>query len=189
VRAVLEQEAAAAGPGRNGSADLVQKLAGMPDAERGRVLLDLVRGAAAAILGYSSPEELPANRAFREVGFDSVTAVELRNRLRTATGLSLPAALVFDHPTPAAIARHLGAELFGDARADADPDAELQATLAAIPVARLRRAGLLEMVLRLADGDQPEPAAAPAPGSDLDNLDGESLLRLVHGSPADGPTN
>jgi acyl carrier protein len=195
VRAALEpEESTGDGAGGNGSGGLAQRLAGMPDAERGRVLLDLVRGSAAAILGYESAEELPANRAFREVGFDSVTAVELRNRLRAATGLSLPAALVFDHPTPAAIARHLTAELFGETPAGGDPaggepDAQIRAVLAAIPVARLRQAGLLDMVLRLADGGEPAADTTPASTSDLDSLDGESLLRLVHGSTTDGPTN
>ncbi|MFD4509259.1 SDR family NAD(P)-dependent oxidoreductase [Streptomyces sp. NPDC058457] len=113
--------------GRGARPALVRSLSALPDAERLRHLTDRVRAEAAAVLGHASPDALADGKAFRELGFDSLTAVELRNRLAALTGLKLPATLVFDHPTPTALAAHLHGAISG-AQAARPPVATAQAT-------------------------------------------------------------
>jgi acyl transferase domain-containing protein/acyl carrier protein len=185
-RALSAGDEPPAGDGGSTAPPLRQRLDSMATAERDRALLEAVRAEASATLGHDADDAVPVTRAFRDVGFDSVTAVELRNRLRTALGLPLPAALVFDHPTPAALAQHIGSLLFGAApgrpvenRAD-DPDAEIRDVLASVPISRLRKAGLLDMLLKLATAEAVETGTGPDEGEEsLDDMDAESLLRLA----------
>ncbi|GLY16593.1 hypothetical protein Kisp01_36080 [Kineosporia sp. NBRC 101677] len=96
---------------RDAGSALGQRLAGLPEAEQDRVISDLVRTWVAGVLGHASPEEVDLDWPFGELGFTSLMAVELRDRLNAATGLRLSATLAFDHPTPAAVARHLRSRL------------------------------------------------------------------------------
>ncbi len=99
---------------------LRQRLATLSDSDQRALMTDLVRTHVAVVLGHPGPAEVPEDAEFVDAGFDSLTAVELRNRLAAATDLRLPATLVFDHATPAALAEHLRTEI---ARAAAEPTA------------------------------------------------------------------
>ncbi|MGW1223890.1 type I polyketide synthase [Streptomyces sp. NPDC002530] len=115
-----ESERAAAG--------LRARLDGAGAAERGRVLLGLVRTHVAAVLGHDSVAVVETDLAFRDMGFDSLAAVELRKRLTAAAGCALPATLIFDYPTPRAVAAFL-AERLESETGGGDRAAELLAEL------------------------------------------------------------
>jgi polyene macrolide polyketide synthase len=153
-------------------------LAGLSVQEQQDQLLRLVTTQIATIADHRGPLIDPA-RPFRELGFDSLMTVELRNRLATATGLTLPATLVFDHPTPVALAGHLHNRLAPAAQQDPGfTDADIRRALTTIPLERLRQAGLVDTLLRLADS----PLAGEAPGSsdaDIDEMATDELIRMA----------
>jgi acyl transferase domain-containing protein/acyl carrier protein len=121
-----------------GGPTLGQRLAGVAEANRGRVVLDVVRTHVAAVLGHASGDAIGPDRLFTDLGFDSLTAVDLRNRLNAVSGLRLPATLVFDYPTPVALAERLCSELVTDEAPSTRPvfselDA-LEGLLSAVPL-------------------------------------------------------
>ncbi|WP_208972943.1 type I polyketide synthase [Streptomyces malaysiensis] len=148
------------------TSSLVDSLRDVPQAEQNRLLLRLVCGQAATVLGHSSGESIGPLQSFQEVGFDSLGAVNLRNSLHVATGLRLPATLVFDYPTPDAVVGFLRSELLTETGDDLEGrEDDLRRVLAQVPLSRLREAGLLDTLLSLGgsvDGSVPE-AATPEP--------------------------
>ncbi|WP_030192340.1 beta-ketoacyl reductase, partial [Streptomyces violaceorubidus] len=108
------RRAAAREGARRQDRSLAARLGELEPAERVEVVLGLVREHTAAILGYAGADGVEAELTFRELGFDSLTGIELRNRLASATGMRLPATLVFDHPSPVELARHIVTEAVGD---------------------------------------------------------------------------
>ncbi|MEV5714349.1 type I polyketide synthase [Amycolatopsis mediterranei] len=184
AKAILQ---AAQDDGEDGdtASSLADSLRAVPDAEQNRILLKLVRGHASTVLGHSSAEGIGPRQAFQEVGFDSLAAVNLRNSLHAATGLKLPATLIFDYPTPEALVGYLRVELLREADDGLDGrEDDLRRVLAAVPFARFKEAGVLDTLLGLADTDT-EPGtdaetteAAPA-ADDAELIDALDISGLV----------
>ncbi|MEV6127895.1 type I polyketide synthase [Streptomyces violaceusniger] len=187
VRAPARRRTVAAGAADTGGPSLARRLAGLAEAEREKAVLDLVRGQAAAVLGFPDAEAVGATRGFLEQGFDSLTAVELRNRLNAASGLRLAPTLLFDHPTPELVARQLLAQLAGSVAAeggavsDAARDEAAGAEPSAVFGAMMREAGQLgkqeEFTRLLMDVSRFRPSFASA--TELDKT--PALVRLSRG--------
>ncbi|WP_155725360.1 type I polyketide synthase, partial [Mycobacterium avium] len=165
---------------------LLQRLEGLPEDEQQAVLLDLVRSNIATVLGSSSPEAIHPDRAFQELGFDSLTAVEMRNRLKAATGLALSPTLIFDYPNSAALAGYMYRELVGTSEqptaAAAPGEAEIQRVVGSIPVKRLRQAGVLELLLALANestGTAQSATPAVTTEKDIADMDLDDLVNAA----------
>ncbi|WP_443050286.1 SDR family NAD(P)-dependent oxidoreductase [Streptomyces sp. NBC_00236] len=169
----------------SGAAAFRRRMDALTDEERADQVLDLVRAHAAAILGYAGSSAIEPDRAFKELGFDSLAAVEFRNGLAQATGLRPPATLVFDYPNSLALAQYLAEELRPDSQSDDEAVGEerVRRILQGIPLSRLRDAGLMEVLFELA-GAHDEPVD-PAEGTDenspesIDSMDAESLISMA----------
>ncbi|MGW3433442.1 type I polyketide synthase, partial [Streptomyces melanosporofaciens] len=187
VRAAARRRTVAAGAADTGGPSLARRLAGLAEAEREKAVLDLVRGQAAAVLGFPDAEAVGATRGFLEQGFDSLTAVELRNRLNAASGLRLAPTLLFDHPTPELVARQLLAQLAGPVAAEGGAVSDAARTEAAgaepsaVFGAMMREAGQLgkqeEFTRLLMDVSRFRPSFAGA--AELDKA--PVLVRLSRG--------
>ncbi|MEU4618153.1 type I polyketide synthase [Streptomyces umbrinus] len=171
---------------------LAERLAGTSRSERTAVLADVLRTDIAAVLGHGDTAAIVFDRSFRELGFDSLSAVELRNRLTAATGLRLPATVVFDHPTPQALAAHLVREMPGSETAVLDTLDRLHDQLddalgaAADDDLRTRVTRRLESLLAtLTENEQPgladsgPAAAAEAVGDRLRTASDDELFALL----------
>jgi NAD(P)-dependent dehydrogenase (short-subunit alcohol dehydrogenase family) len=180
-----DAQAALATPAAGGAASpLSARLAGAGAAERDRIVLEVVCRQVAGTLGHPSPNGIDPERAFQELGFDSLTAVDLRNRLSAATGMALPTTLAFDHPTPAVLAAHLRATVEGPegARDDSLGGTAEERALASI--------GELESILPGLNGDDALreqlghrlrtllTACVPA-GGDLADASADELFDLI----------
>ncbi|MES4904978.1 MULTISPECIES: type I polyketide synthase [unclassified Streptomyces] len=186
-------QAALDAPDEEGSESLTalrERLAAQAPEARAGTLLALVRSHVAGALRYPAAESVDPDQPFKELGFDSLAAVEFKNRLRGAIGLSLPATLVFDYPTPTALAGHLVTQVLPE-EPEAEPVAahldEIEAALAALDADDPRRSGLthrLRVLLWRYDEGQgagdggPEPAEATG-GDDLEAASADEMFALI----------
>jgi acyl carrier protein len=181
VKAPARRGAAAEQPGPAGFRD---RLAALPATERERFAVEFVRSHAAAVLGHRSAQPVPADEAFRDLGFDSLTAVELRNRLKAATGLPLPATLVFDHPSPRVLAAFLVGQLAGERAEPVLPAQEqldrLDAVLAAIARERPGDQRVADRLRRVLDEWTGHRAGVThRPAADLASASVEDLMAYI----------
>ncbi|MGA7704027.1 MAG: type I polyketide synthase [Solirubrobacteraceae bacterium] len=168
---------------RSDSGSLPRRLASMSEDERRVTLETLVCAEVARVLGHSSAQSVDLDSPFKDLGFDSLTGIELRNRLNAATGLRLSATTIFDYPTPAGLAEHLDSAIapsVGEA-AGVDPrEVEIRNLLASIQLSDLRDAGLLDALIDLAgSGGVDQARAGGRTGAEIDAMDVEELVALA----------
>ncbi|CAM4434145.1 Beta-ketoacyl-acyl-carrier-protein synthase I [Mycobacterium basiliense] len=171
--------------------------------QRHELLAELVCEQAALVLGQSTSDDIRPENTFKELGFDSLTAVELRNRLKATTGLALSPTLIFEHPTPAEMARELGGLLDAKHRPQSESnhteafgsdDERLLSIVNSIPISDLRAAGLLDPLLRLAEHREKPAPERKENGSEqieqiIDGSTPEELLAIALGVPTLGETD
>ncbi|MGW1071287.1 type I polyketide synthase [Streptomyces sp. NPDC002537] len=187
VRATARRSAQSVQLSPAGARSLCARLADTPAQERKELLTEVVRAQVVAVLGHTDAEAVDVDRSFSILGFDSLTAVEFRNRLNEATGLRLPAALTFDYPSSRAVADHLWAELAPqiegapDETGNGSAEERIRSAFAAIPLSRLREAGLMESLLELAGIEADVSPTEEADGSaySIDAMDTDALINMA----------
>ncbi|MCX5115055.1 SDR family NAD(P)-dependent oxidoreductase [Streptomyces sp. NBC_00378] len=187
-RTATRPQAAAGRPGAETAASLKEQLSRHTDDERYRAVLDVVREAIATVLGHSSSAVVEVSRGFLEIGFDSLTAVELRNRINQVTGLKLAATLIFDHPSPEALARHLSEELASETKVSAlallsELD-RIEASLAVVPADDDDRSQVTERLRGLLSAwtdSRPTAGDGQDDTTDLESATADELFDLLDG--------
>ena len=156
VRSIARPRAAAAAASATTTVTLESRLAALAESERDRAILDLVRTEIASVLDLGRPESLGPDRPLKDLGLDSLIAVELRNRLQTVTGLRLSSTLLFDYPTPGALSKMIREELNLDEAVSAAVATpinteldRLETMIRAMSVADLQRSGVTERLRTL----------------------------------------
>ncbi len=187
VRTPARRVVRAAGGAAPTASGLEQRLAGLSGEEQLAALVKIVCAEAAGVLGHASVDSVEPERAFKELGFDSLTAVELRNRLGTATGLRLPTTLVFDYPTPSVLAEHIRDEIAPPA---ADPSASVLAEVDRLETLLYAAGGgdpvkitaRLRALIRKWDDTHGGPAEADsAPEQDFESVTDDELFAVLDG--------
>lgn len=183
VRAPVRRATAATA---TGSATLRDHLARLSPEEAEDALATLVRTQVALVLGHSTPDTIDLGKAFKQLGFDSLTVVELRNRLVSATGLRLAPTLVFSYPTPRELGRHLFDLMRPAPDTSTDEEAKIREVLRTVSIDSLRSAGVLELVLACANplrpdvaGQVPDTGTADTGTDTLAALDLDALVDLA----------
>ena len=153
------------------------RLFSLPAEERAATVLHLVRAQAAAVLGHPGGESISADKAFRDQGFGSLAAVEMRNRIRAATGLPVPSGLVFDYPTPRAVAEHLLSRLVAPTRSALTELTRFEAALPSAPAAD--QEAIRERLEKLLASLRKSPAAPRSSEDDINSASIQDLLTII----------
>ncbi|MFG3054237.1 type I polyketide synthase [Kitasatospora sp. NPDC048239] len=182
VRTRPRQVAQSAAPAQPALSSFAIKLSVLPVEEQESRLLEIIRETIAVVLDYPSADDVDTDYTFKELGFDSLSGVEFRNQLNKAVGVQVPTTVVFDYPTPGALSGHVRNLLLPEDEEAAEPeqtDEDVRRMLAAIPVQELRDSGLLEGLLRLADGGAAAEAEDAPSDQDIDSMQVDDLIQLA----------